>query len=149
MWHDGASERGVVRRRIDDSLELMNGGYRDLVTGRARPRRRRVQASRDNSRAAVKGRVSSSLPPEDADLFTEPETDVGSRAMIDTKPRYLDTRRAAAYLGISPSTLNRMRVSGDGPRYSKLGRRVVYDIADLDAWVEERKRRFTAESTGA
>ena len=29
------------------------------------------------------------------------------------------------------------------------GRRVVYDLADLDRWVEERKRRFTGESTDA
>ncbi len=69
--------------------------------------------------------------------------------MADDAPRYLDTRQAAGYLGIGASTLNRMRVSGEGPRYSKLGRRVVYDPADLDSWVEERKRRFTGESTDA
>ena len=49
--------------------------------------------------------------------------------MADDTPRYLDTRQAAGYLGIGASTLNRMRVSGEGPRYSKLGRRVVYDLA--------------------
>ena len=38
-WHDGAPERGVVRRRVDESLRLMNGGYRELVTGHGRPRR--------------------------------------------------------------------------------------------------------------
>ena len=32
-WHDGAPERGVVRRRIEHSPRLMDGGYRDLVTG--------------------------------------------------------------------------------------------------------------------
>ena len=69
--------------------------------------------------------------------------------MHDDARRYLDTRQAAAYLGIGASTLNRMRVSGEGPRYSKLGRRVVYDAADLDKWVEERKRRFTGESPDA
>ena len=42
----------------------------------------------------------------------------------------------------------RMRVTGDGPRYAKAGRRVIYDRVDLDGWVEERKRRFTAESAG-
>ena len=68
--------------------------------------------------------------------------------MDDDAPRYLDTRQAAGYPGTGAGTLNRMRVSGEGPRYSKLGRRVVYDLADLDRWVEERKRRFTGESGG-
>ena len=62
------------------------------------------------------------------------------------EPRYLNTREAAAYLGLSPSTLARMRVTGEGPRYSKAGRRVIYDPRDLDRWVAERKRRFTGES---
>ena len=66
--------------------------------------------------------------------------------MIDPLPRYLDTVQAASYLGLSPSTLSRMRVTGGGPRYSKAGRRVIYDVRDLDTWVEERKRRFTGES---
>ena len=68
--------------------------------------------------------------------------------MNDIAPRYLDTSQAALYLGISPKTLMRMRVTGDGPRYAKAGRRVIYDRLDLDGWVEERKRRFTAESAG-
>ena len=66
--------------------------------------------------------------------------------MTDILSRYLNTRQAAAWLGIGPGTLNRMRVSGDGPRYIKIGRRVIYDRADLGEWVEERKRRFTGEA---
>ena len=66
--------------------------------------------------------------------------------MNAAQPRYLDTAQAARYLGLSPSTLARMRVTGEGPRYSKAGRRVIYDIRDLDDWVERRKRRFTGES---
>lgn len=62
------------------------------------------------------------------------------------EPRYLNTEQAGSYLGLSPSTLRRMRVTGEGPRYSKAGRRVIYDPHDLDEWVEERKRRFTGES---
>ena len=65
----------------------------------------------------------------------------------DTTPRYLSTKEAADYIGLSDCTLNRMRVTGEGPRYAKLGRRVVYAPADLDAWVEENKRTFTGETT--
>lgn len=62
--------------------------------------------------------------------------------------RYLNTNQAAEYLGMSPTTLNRMRVTGDGPPYSKVGRRVIYDIRELDDWVTQRKRRFTGETVG-
>lgn len=53
---------------------------------------------------------------------------------------------AAEYLGMSPSTLAKMRLRGDGPVYMKAGPRVVlYDLADLDAWLGTRKRRSTSE----
>jgi predicted DNA-binding transcriptional regulator AlpA len=42
---------------------------------------------------------------------------------------------AAAYLGISKSTLEKWRVSGKGPRFLKIGARLVgYDQADLDVF---------------
>ena len=68
--------------------------------------------------------------------------------MSFAEPRYMNTEQAGSYLGLSPSTLRRMRVTGEGPRYSKAGRRVIYDPSDLDEWVDERKRRFTGESVG-
>lgn len=55
------------------------------------------------------------------------------------------TRSAASYVGLSVSTLAKLRISGEGPCFIKLGRAVVYDIDDLDAWVEARKRRSTSE----
>ena len=62
--------------------------------------------------------------------------------------RYLDTKAAAAHVGLSPGKLNRMRVEGCGPRYAKKGRRVLYDVHDLDAWIEAHERRFTGEAGG-
>ena len=59
--------------------------------------------------------------------------------------RYMDTAQAAAYLTISPGTLARLRVTGEGPPYTRIRRRVIYALKDLDAWVEERKQRFTGE----
>lgn len=57
---------------------------------------------------------------------------------------------AAAFLGLSASTLAKMRLRGDGPPYSKAGQRVVvYDVADLDAWLASRKRRSTSEDPEA
>jgi len=54
--------------------------------------------------------------------------------------------QAAAYVGLSPSTLAKMRLRGDGPVYAKAGPRVViYDRADLEKWLENQKRRSTSE----
>lgn len=51
-------------------------------------------------------------------------------------PRRLSEREAAAYLGVrSERTLQDWRHRKIGPAYSKLGRRVVYDLADLDAFL--------------
>lgn len=53
----------------------------------------------------------------------------------------LSTRQAAEYLGISEDTLRWWRHRGDrGPRsYALSARHVVYDLADLDAWADQRK----------
>ena len=52
---------------------------------------------------------------------------------------------AANYLGLSPSTLAKMRVRGDGPAYSKVGPRiVVYDVAVLDSYLRARRRTSTS-----
>ncbi len=46
-------------------------------------------------------------------------------------PRYLRTPEAARFLGLSGRTLEKHRTYGTGPRYSKLGGRVVYQVDDL------------------
>ena len=52
---------------------------------------------------------------------------------------------AARYLGISRSCLNKWRCYGTGPRFCKLGRRVVYRQSDLDAWREQNACSSTSE----
>lgn len=47
--------------------------------------------------------------------------------------------KAAEYVGLSKSTLDKLRCYGTGPRYIKLGRAVVYSTADLDDWVAEHR----------
>ncbi len=61
--------------------------------------------------------------------------------------RYLRAPAAAEYLGLSPSTLAKMRLRGDGPVYSKVGPRVVvYDVADLEAYLAARRRHSTSDT---
>lgn len=53
---------------------------------------------------------------------------------------------AARYVGLSSSTLAKMRLRGDGPVYSKAGPRIViYDQADLDAWLDQGRRKSTSD----
>jgi predicted DNA-binding transcriptional regulator AlpA len=59
-----------------------------------------------------------------------------------------NTKQAAAFLGMSPRTLEGMRMRGTGPRYVKLGpgrgALVGYRPEDLTAWLEENIRSSTS-----
>ncbi len=57
----------------------------------------------------------------------------------------VNTENAANALGITRKTLERWRITGEGPTYIKLGRRVVYSVADLEGFVEKGRRNNTAE----
>jgi excisionase family DNA binding protein len=46
------------------------------------------------------------------------------------------TRLAAAKLGLSESTVEKMRVERRGPPFIRIGRSVFYEEEDLDAWIE-------------
>ena len=50
----------------------------------------------------------------------------------------LNTAEAAEYLGVRPNTLEVWRCKHKGPRYSKIGSRVLYDMADLEAFFHAR-----------
>lgn len=63
----------------------------------------------------------------------------------EIQPRYLNNTEAAAYLKLSPRTLEKQRVLGGGPRFRKFGRRVLYAIRDLDAWADERTCASTSD----
>lgn len=56
------------------------------------------------------------------------------------------TVEAARMLGLSESTLAKMRLTGNGPIYCKLGRRVVYRLIDLEQWLQSRTARDTSDA---
>lgn len=71
--------------------------------------------------------------------------DVDERA----EEHHLNTREAAAWLGLSPKTLERYRVSGEGPDFRKSGTRVRYLLEDLDKWASARRWTSTSEERAA
>ncbi|MBA3053764.1 MAG: helix-turn-helix domain-containing protein [Sphingomonadales bacterium] len=62
-------------------------------------------------------------------------------------PDILDTRDAASYVRLAVVTMERLRLTGDGPPFCKLGKAVRYRKADLDAWLASRLVQST--SSGA
>jgi len=55
---------------------------------------------------------------------------------------------AAILLSLSKSTLAKMRLSGNSPKYIKMGRRVAYRRSDLENWIEAQSFQSTAEYVG-
>ena len=61
-------------------------------------------------------------------------------------PRLLTPQQVADMLGLTERTSERWRITGEGPRYSKLSRSTVrYQRDDVAAFVAERLRANTAQ----
>src|SRR5262249_1693799 len=52
--------------------------------------------------------------------------------------KVVSARDAARLVGLSASTLAKLRLNGNGPLFCKLGRRVLYRTADLEQWLQSR-----------
>jgi hypothetical protein len=58
----------------------------------------------------------------------------------------MNVKAAAAYLGMSVSYLNKLRVFGGGPRYFTIGVKCVrYEAVDLDCWAREGASTSTSD----
>jgi len=60
-------------------------------------------------------------------------------------PGFLTNAEAAAFLRLSPRTLEKHRIIGGGPRFHKFGRRVLYSIRDLESWANARRFEMTCD----
>jgi predicted DNA-binding transcriptional regulator AlpA len=60
-------------------------------------------------------------------------------------PRFLRTPEAARFLGLSGRTLEKHRTYGTGPKYRKIGGRVIYGLDDLKAWADLGAKSSTAD----
>ena len=73
----------------------------------------------------------------------------GGTSMSGQTTRYLGTREAAAFLGLSPRTLDRYRVTGEGPAFHKFGSRILYAQSDLEEWAAARRMTSTSDDRAA
>jgi len=62
---------------------------------------------------------------------------------------FLTQAETAELLRISGRKLERHRLDGTGPRFARIGRRVVYAQSEIDAWIEANTFRSTAEADRA
>jgi predicted DNA-binding transcriptional regulator AlpA len=60
--------------------------------------------------------------------------------------KVMTAKGASNFIGLSESTLAKLRLNGNGPIYCKLGRRVVYRVADLEEWLQSRTTRDTSDA---
>ena len=69
--------------------------------------------------------------------------------MEPNSPQLIATEdEAATLLRLSPRTLQRLRVEGDGPSFVQLtGRRVGYAVAALEDWIKSRSVRSTSAAS--
>lgn len=74
-----------------------------------------------------------------------------SRQIAAPAPKQLlDVRSAAAWLGLSKSTLDKMRCTGEGPKFIRATAKAVrYDPADLAAFANDRRQLRTSDRFGA
>jgi hypothetical protein len=57
-----------------------------------------------------------------------------------------DAVAAASFIGLAVSTLAKLRCTGGGPEYLKLGRKVAYRRSDLVEWGNARRVSNTTEA---
>jgi predicted DNA-binding transcriptional regulator AlpA len=57
----------------------------------------------------------------------------------------VNEHEAATYLGVSVHSLRRWRWIGGGPKFRKLGSRVVYPLVELDTWQADKLRSSTSD----
>ncbi len=59
----------------------------------------------------------------------------------NSKPRreFLNIDEASNFIGVSRQTLDKWRMDGNGPAIHRVGRRVLYSIPDLMAFMEKHR----------
>lgn len=60
--------------------------------------------------------------------------------------RYLTRKETAELFGLSPKWLANLSSQGKGPRYLKLGRKVLYRARDIEEWIQKNTTAVKTKS---
>jgi predicted site-specific integrase-resolvase len=66
--------------------------------------------------------------------------------MDDKRREMLSAEQAAHYLQVASQTLARWRAEGVGPAFIKVGGLVRYEVSDLNAFLDSRRRNASADN---
>jgi hypothetical protein len=58
---------------------------------------------------------------------------------------WLSAREAAVYTSLGFTTLAKLRITGEGCVYTKVGNKVIYNKDDLDAWLKSVRLKSTSQ----
>ncbi len=58
---------------------------------------------------------------------------------------WLSAKEAVEYTGLGFSTLAKLRLKGGSAPYTKIGMKILYSRADLDAWLKSRQVSNTSQ----
>lgn len=61
---------------------------------------------------------------------------VKAEQATDSQPIWVDDRYLAAYTPISRVCWQRWRQVGEGPKYYRVSRRILYKLSEVTAWLE-------------
>lgn len=60
--------------------------------------------------------------------------------LTGSEPVYVDEQELSRLTTLSRTTLQTMRRKGGGPKFAKLGHRIIYRLADVERWIAEHTR---------
>lgn len=66
--------------------------------------------------------------------------------MSTTIPEMLTDKQVGDIVHMKPSSLAQMRYKGTGPKFVKLGSRVLYRREDVVAWIDENVHTITGSA---
>jgi len=73
------------------------------------------------------------------------ELDLNRAQVSGALPGLLEVDDVAALLHVSRSLLAKWRMVGKGPRFTKVGRRILYETAEVSSWLSSQRRSSTVD----
>jgi excisionase family DNA binding protein len=80
-------------------------------------------------------------------------SDAGGRAILKNglfpvnslRDPLMTVKETAVYLRVSKSFLDKARLTGDGPGFIRVGRKILYRKSVVDAWLQQRQFASTSQ----
>jgi predicted DNA-binding transcriptional regulator AlpA len=57
----------------------------------------------------------------------------------------INAKQTAQHLCITEGTLAKWRLTGEGPKFLRVGRRIAYDPRDVQTWLDARRVSSTSQ----